>query len=89
VTTTPTVWRNQFVDNATDNGFQQDSGVVAATSDGNFYAIWRDSGNFNSGHSDIVGRSFDTFGTPVGGDVYSYRSTMRLECHSTHPSRRR
>jgi hypothetical protein len=69
VTTTPTVWRNQFVDNATDNGFQQDSGVVAATSDGNFYAIWRDSGNFNSGHSDIVGRSFDTFGTPVGGDV--------------------
>ena len=69
MTTTPTVWRNQFVDNATDNGFQQDSGVVAATSDGNFYAIWRDSGNFNSGHSDIVGRSFDTFGTPVGGDV--------------------
>jgi hypothetical protein len=69
VTITPVVLRSLFVDNATDNGFQQDSGVVAATSDGNFYAIWRDSGNFNSGHSDIVGRSFDTFGTPVGGDV--------------------
>ena len=57
------------VDNATDNGFQQDSGVVAATPVGDFYAVWRDSGNFNSGHSDIVGRHFDTFGNPIGGDV--------------------
>ena len=56
MTTTPTVFRNQFIDNATDNGFQQDSGVVAATAGGDFYAIWRDSGNFNSGHADIVGR---------------------------------
>lgn len=58
-----------FVDNATDNGFQQDSGVVAATAPGDFYAIWRDSGNFNSGHADIVGRHFDTLGNPIGGDV--------------------
>ena len=57
------------VDNATDNGFQQDSGVVAATPVGDFYAVWRDSGNFNSGHSDIVGRHFDTFGNPIAGDV--------------------
>src|SRR6185437_8373461 len=42
-----------FVDNATDNGLQQDSGVVAATPLGDFYAVWRDSGNFNSGHADI------------------------------------
>ena len=58
-----------FTDNATDNGFQQDSGVVAATPLGDFYAVWRDSGNFNSGHADIVGRHFDTFGNPLGGDV--------------------
>ena len=58
-----------FVDNATDNGLQQDSGVVAATPLGDFYAIWRDSGNFNSAHADIVGRHFDTFGNPLGGDV--------------------
>ena len=58
-----------FVDNATDNNLQQDSGVVAATPLGDFYAIWRDSGNFNSGHADIVGRHFDTFGNPIGGDV--------------------
>jgi hypothetical protein len=58
-----------FVDNATDNGFQQDSGVVAATLLGDFYPIWRDSGNFNSGHSAIVGRHFDSLGNPVGGDV--------------------
>jgi len=58
-----------FVDNATDNGLQQDSGVVAATPLGDFYAVWRDSGNFNSGHADIVGRHFDTFGNPIGGDV--------------------
>ena len=36
---------------------------------GDFYAIWRDSGNFNSGHADIVGRPVDSFGTPIGGDV--------------------
>ncbi len=69
MTITPVVLRSLFVDNATDNGFQQDSGVVAATSAGDFYAIWRDSGNFNSGHSDIVGRHFDTLGNPIGGDV--------------------
>ena len=69
MTTTPTILRPQFIDNATDNGFQQDSGVVAATARGDFYAIWRDSGNFNSGHSDIVGRHFDSLGNPVGGDV--------------------
>jgi hypothetical protein len=69
LTITPVVLRSLFVDNATDNGFQQDSGVVAATAAGDFYAIWRDSGNFNSGHSDIVGRHFDTLGNPIGGDV--------------------
>src|SRR5579863_3987013 len=58
-----------FVDNATDNGFQQDSGVVAATPLGDFYPIWRDSGNFNSGHADIVGRHFDALGNPIGNDV--------------------
>ena len=57
-----------FIDNATLDG-QQDSGVVAATALGDFYAVWRDSGNFNSGHADIVGRHFDTLGNPVGGDV--------------------
>ena len=69
MTTTPTVLRPQFIDNATDNGLQQDSGVVAATAGGDFYAIWRDSGNFNSGHSDIVGRHVDSVGTPAGGDI--------------------
>ena len=58
-----------ITDNATDNGLQQDSGVVAATPLGDFYAIWRDSGNFNSGHADIVGRHFDAFGNPLGSDV--------------------
>ena len=57
-----------FIDNATLDG-QQDSGVVAATPLGDFYAVWRDSGNFNSGHADIVGRHFDTLGNLVGGDV--------------------
>jgi hypothetical protein len=57
-----------FVDNATVAG-SQDSGVVTATAQGDFYAIWRDDKNFNSGHADIVGRHFDTLGNPVGGDV--------------------
>src|SRR5215475_2442931 len=58
-----------FTDNTTDNGFQQVGGVVAAASSGDFYAIWQDSGNFNSLHADIVGRHFDANGNPVGNDV--------------------
>jgi hypothetical protein len=69
MTTTPSLWRGPITDNATDNGFQQDSGVVATTSADTFDAVWRDSGNFNSGHSAIVGRAFDSLGNPTGGDV--------------------
>ncbi len=69
MTTTPSLWRGPITDNATDNGFQQDSGVVATTGADTFDAVWRDSGNFNSGHSAIVGRAFDTLGNPTGGDV--------------------
>ena len=69
MTTTPSLWRGPITDNNTDNGFQQDSGVVATTSADTFDAVWRDSGNFNSGHSAIVGRAFDPLGNPTGGDV--------------------
>jgi hypothetical protein len=68
MTTTPSLWRGPITDNATDNGLQQDSGVVATTRADTFDAVWRDSGNFNSGHAAIVGRAFDSLGNPTGGD---------------------
>jgi len=69
MSTTPILWRSGFRDNATDNGIVQDSGVVAATIDDEFFAVWVDHGNFNGGSSTIVARKFDSFGNPVTGDV--------------------
>jgi len=69
MTTTPLLTRGPITDNGTDNGLQQDSGVVATTAADTFDAIWRDSGNFNSGHATIVGRAFNSLGNPTSGDV--------------------
>jgi hypothetical protein len=65
VTTTPDLWRSAFVDNATTAG-TQDSGVVAATADDQFFAVWVDR---NLNPDNIIARKFDSFGNPISGDV--------------------
>jgi hypothetical protein len=65
MTTTPDLWRNPFVDNATTAG-TQDSGVVAATADDQFFAVWVDR---NLNPDNIIARKFDSFGNPISGDV--------------------
>jgi hypothetical protein len=64
MTTTPDLWRNPFVDNATTAGLQ-DSGVVAATADDQFFAVWVDR---NLNPDNIIARKFDSFGNPISGD---------------------
>src|SRR4029077_2706780 len=88
MTTTPSLWRGPIPDNATDNGFQQDSGVVATTGADTFDAVWRDSGNFNSGHSAIVGRAFDTLGNPTGGDgaLHPLHNALRGPLNASQPA---
>jgi hypothetical protein len=68
MTTTPTVWRGNITDNATLTG-EQDSGSVAALSDGSYFAVWDDFPNFNTSHFSIVARHFDPLGNPTTGDV--------------------
>jgi hypothetical protein len=65
MTTTPDLWRNPFTDNATTAGLQ-DSGVVAATADDQFFAVWVDR---NLNPDNIIARKFDSFGNPISGDV--------------------
>src|SRR5262245_46086813 len=67
MTTTPNAWR-LITDNATLAG-QQDSGVVAATIDDQFLAVWVDHVNFSGGHDEINARAFDSLGNPLTGDV--------------------
>src|SRR5262245_55655834 len=68
MTTTPGLWRPGFTDNTTLTG-AQDSGVVAATIDDQFFAVWVDHDNFNGGSDTIVARKFDSLGNPLTGDV--------------------
>ena len=65
MTTTPDLWRSAFVDNATTAG-AQDSGVVAATADDQFFAVWVDR---NLNPDNIIARKFDSLGNPITGDV--------------------
>jgi hypothetical protein len=65
MTTTPDLWRSAFVDNQTTAGLQ-DSGVVAATADDQFFAVWVDR---NLNPDNIIARKFDGFGNPITGDV--------------------
>jgi hypothetical protein len=65
MTTTPDLWRNPFTDNASTAG-TQDSGVVAATADDQFFAVWVDR---NLNPDNIIARKFDSFGNPISGDV--------------------
>jgi hypothetical protein len=65
MTTTPDLWRNPFTDNATTAGLQ-DSGVVAATADDQFFAVWVDR---NLNPDNIIARKFDSFGNPITGDI--------------------
>src|SRR5262245_20508774 len=68
MTTTPDLWRTPFLDNTSLSG-NQDSGVVAATANNTFFAVWVDRTNFNSGIDTIIARSFDSLGNPLTGEV--------------------
>src|SRR5262245_5561734 len=67
MTTTPSLWRSTFQDNLT-SPFAQLDGVVAPTSDNQFFAVWADEGNFGN-NSAIIARKFDSLGNPLTGDV--------------------
>jgi hypothetical protein len=67
MTTTPGLWRSDFNDNATLAG-PQDSGVVAATIDDQFFAAWVSDANA-AGQTDIIVRKFDSLGNPLTGEV--------------------
>jgi hypothetical protein len=80
MTTTPSLWRSAFTDNANLPG-NQFAGVVAPTADNQFFAVWIDAANFNPGLDTIVARKFDSSG-PVAAnpDVpISSRSRVRSE----------
>src|SRR5262245_61493208 len=68
MTTTPDPWRSPFIDNATLLG-QQDSGVVAPTAGGEFFAVWRDDNPPMKVDPDIIARKFDSLGNPLTGNV--------------------
>src|SRR5262249_40851514 len=68
MTTTPDLWRSPFIDNTSLTG-NQESGVVAATSSDQFFAVWGDRLNFNQGHDTIIARKFDSLGNPLTGEV--------------------
>jgi hypothetical protein len=65
MTTTPDLWRTPITDNTTLVG-DQDSGVVAATGDNQFFAVWRDT---TTPTDDIFARRFDSLGNPLTGEV--------------------
>jgi hypothetical protein len=66
MTTTPDLWRGPFTDNAT-LPFNQESGVVAATIDDQFFAVWVDTPLLAP--TRIEARKFDNLGNPLTGDV--------------------
>src|SRR5262245_12621886 len=68
MSTNPRLWRGPILDDQTTAGVQ-DSGVVATTSQDNYFAVWRDASNFNGVHPSIVARHFDTAGNPLTGDM--------------------
>jgi hypothetical protein len=68
MTTTPALWRPGITDNAT-LPLAQDSGTVVASSDGTYFAVWLDHGNFPGAVTHVVGRHFDALGNPLSGDV--------------------
>jgi len=68
MTTTPALWRSPFTLNSTLAG-SQNSGVVAATTDNQFFAVWVDAGQVVPGVNEIIGRGFDSQGNPVTGQV--------------------
>src|SRR5215475_4858431 len=67
MTTTPDLWLTPlpFLDNTSLTG-DQDSGVVAATADDQFFAVWVDR---NLNPDNIIARKFDSFGNPITGEV--------------------
>jgi hypothetical protein len=65
MTTTPDLWRNPFLDNTSLVG-NQTSGVVAATANNEFFAVWVDA-NLSPDH--IIARKFDSLGNPLTGEV--------------------
>src|SRR5262249_23033390 len=65
MTTTPGLWRTPFIDNTSTTG-AQDSGVVAATANDTFFAVWVD---HNLNPDDIIARKFDSLGNPLTGEV--------------------
>src|SRR5262245_66629413 len=68
MTTTPGLWRSGVTDNTTLAG-AQDSGVVAATIDDQFFAVWVDHGVITPGQDVIIARKFDSLGNPLTGEV--------------------
>src|SRR5262249_2304152 len=78
MTTTPDLWRNPFIDNATIAG-NQDQGVVAPTNNNQFFAVWVDTTNFNGGVDTIVARSFNSLGNPLTGDVQLPLGTLIVD----------
>src|SRR5262245_26251701 len=68
MTTTPSLWRSTFQDNLTSPLAQLD-GVVAPTSDNQFFAVWEDQGAVTPGQIEIIARKFDSLGNPLTGDV--------------------
>src|SRR5262245_33022412 len=65
MTTTPDLWRTPFIDNTSLTG-NQESGVVAATSSDQFFAVWVDQ---NLNPDDIIARKFDSLGNPLTDEV--------------------
>jgi len=68
MTTTPDLWRSGFLDNTSTTGLQ-DSGVVAATNNDQFFVAWVDHGVFTPGENEIIARKFDSLGNPLTGEV--------------------
>jgi hypothetical protein len=67
MTTTPDLWPTPllFLDNTSRTG-DQDSGVVAATADDQFFAVWVDR---NLNPDNIIARKFASFANPITGEV--------------------
>jgi hypothetical protein len=67
MTTTPGLWRPGFILNTTLTG-QQFEGVVAPTNNNQFFAAWVSDANV-AGQTDIIVRSFNSFGNALTGEV--------------------
>jgi hypothetical protein len=66
MTTTPTRWKAQSQINTTDGGFQQFDGQVAGSPAGHYFVVWT---GVIEGENAIIGRRYDAFGNPAGGEV--------------------